>query len=430
VKDVPLPEPPPAPLDRITRPLARFLHVEATSGIVLLACTAVALLAANTGLRDAYARFWETEVRVGAGGFELAYPLWYWVNDALMAIFFFVIGLELKRELVMGELSEPRKVALPVLAAVGGAAAPALIFLGLRAGTDDARGWAVPMATDIAFVVGVLSVLGPSVPRGLKVFAMSLAIVDDLLAVLVIAAVFTETIRVGWLLGAAGGFAAVFGMQRAGVRPVGLYVIVGAGIWLCTLKSGVHPTVAGALLGLATPARAWVGTAFSREVMQAAAASEALGARAASRVEFAVRESVSPLERLEAALHPWVGFVVMPIFALANAAVPISPRAAGAPLALAVAAGLAVGKPLGILLVCAAAARAGWARLPEGVSWRVLLGGGCLCGIGFTMAIFVASLAFTGEALIEAKTGVLVGSVVSALLGAAVLRAPRRARSP
>lgn len=418
----PLPDLPPAPLDRVTRPLARFLHVEATSGIVLLVCTAVALLAANTGLRDAYARFWATEVRVGVGSFVLAYPLGYWVNDALMAVFFFVIGLEIKRELVMGELSEPRKVALPVVAALGGAAAPALVFLALRAGTEDARGWAVPMATDIAFVVGALSILGPSVPRGLKVFVMSLAIVDDLLAVLVIAAVFTETIHGTWLLGAAGGFALVFGMQRAGVRSVGVYALVGAGVWLCTLKAGIHPTVAGALLGLATPARAWIGADLSREVLQAAAAGEAFGAHGASRVGFAVRESVSPLERLETALHPWVGFVVMPVFALANAAVPISPGAVGEALPLAVAAGLVVGKPVGIALACAAAVRAGWARLPQGVSWRVLLGAGCLCGIGFTMAIFVASLAFVGESLNAAKTGVLLGSAVSALLGAAILR--------
>jgi NhaA family Na+:H+ antiporter len=207
------------------------------------------------------------------------------------------------------------------------------------------------------------------------------------------------------------------------VRRVGIYVLAGAFVWLCTLRAGVHPTVAGALLGLATPASAWLPAGLSREILAAAAAHEGLGARSVGRVAFAVRESISPLERLELALHPWVAFVVMPVFALANAAVPIAPDALGEALPLAVAAGLVLGKPLGIFAASALSVRAGWARLPDGVSWRVLLGAGCLAGIGFTMAIFVASLAFSGPVLVAAKAGVLLGSLASALLGAALLRA-------
>ncbi len=427
----PLPPLPRGPVDRLTGPIQRVLAVQAASGIVLIVCTAIALGFANSPLRDGWQRFWDLTFTIGVGDATLAYPLWYWVNDGLMAIFFFVIGLEIKRELVVGELSDRRKVALPVAAAVGGAVVPALLFTLLRAGTPDARGWAVPMATDIAFVVGCLALLGPRVPHGLKVLMLTLAIVDDLLAVLVIAFFYGGAIETGWLLGAAAALAFVVVMNRAGVRRVPLYVLVGAVAWLCTLKSGIHPTVTGALLGLLTPWKAWVDDAFARDLLaQAARAAEgdevvlpaAARKHLLSRVAAAAREAVSPLDRLEHALHGWVGFVIMPIFALANAGVALGGGAAFGPLPLAVAVGLVLGKPAGILLAAFLVTR-GPARLPDGVGWGAMLGAGCLAGIGFTMSIFVASLAFEGDALASAKTGVLLASAVAGVLGMALLRA-------
>jgi len=426
-----LPPLPQGAVDRLTAPIQRFLAVQAASGIVLIACTALALGLANSPLRAGWQAFWDLTFTVGLGDFQLAYPLWYWVNDGLMAIFFFVIGLEIKRELVLGELSDPRKVTLPVAAAVGGAAVPALIFLLLRTGTPDARGWAVPMATDIAFVVGCLALLGPRVPHGLKVLMLTLAIVDDLLAVLVIAFFYGGALQMGWLVGAAAALGLVVVMNRAGVRSVPLYVLVGAVAWLCTLKSGIHPTVTGALLGLLTPWKAWVDKASARDILALAARAvegdEGVLPAAArkdvlARVATAAREAVSPLDRLEHALHGWVGFVIMPIFALANAGVVLSGGAALGALPLAIAAGLVLGKPAGILLAAWLVTR-GPARLPDGVGWGAMLGAGCLAGIGFTMSIFVASLAFEGDALASAKSGVLLASAVAGVLGMLLLRA-------
>jgi Na+:H+ antiporter, NhaA family len=435
-----LPPLPRGAVDRMAAPVRRFLEIEAASGIVLIVCTLVALALANSPARGAWQAFWDLPLTVGVGDFALSYPLWYWVNDGLMAIFFFVIGLEIKRELALGELSEPRKVALPVAAAVGGALVPALIFTALRHGTPDARGWAVPMATDIAFVVGCLALLGPRVPHGLKILLLTLAIVDDLLAVIVIAAFYSGALDLAWLAGAAGGLALIVALNRGGVRRVGIYVLAGTFVWWCTLKSGIHPTVAGAALGLLTPWRAWVDDALSRDVLTRAAGAiqdaEAPLAPAQRRalltgVAAAAREALSPLDRLQHALHGWVGFAIMPVFALANAGVALGEGSALAPLPLAIALGLVLGKPLGILAASWLVTRGG-ARLPEGVTWRVMLGAGCLAGIGFTMSLFVASLSFDGAALASAKTGVLLGSLVASLLGLVLLRValPRRLARP
>lgn len=432
------PDLPPLPrgaVDRIAAPFRRFLKVEASSGIVLIACTVVALALANSPARGAWHAFWEREFTIGFGDFVLSYPLWYWVNDGLMTIFFFVIGLEIKRELAVGELSEPRKVVLPVAAAIGGALVPALIFTVLRHGTPDARGWAVPMATDIAFVVGCLALLGPRVPHGLKILLLTLAIVDDLLAVIVIAAFYSSALDLAWLAGAGAGLGLIVALNRGGVRQVSVYVLVGTFIWLCTLKSGIHPTVAGAALGMLTPWRAWVGDALTRDVLSRAAQAITAGQESPAqrqallaRVTEATREALSPLDRLQHALHGWVGFAIMPVFALANAGVTLGESPALAPLPLAIALALVLGKPVGILAASWLVTRVG-SRLPEGVTWRVLLGAACLGGIGFTMSLFVASLSFEGAALASAKTGVLMGSLVSALLGMTLLRLALRRRA-
>jgi NhaA family Na+:H+ antiporter len=407
---------PDSPVDRWLALVTRFLHIEAASGFVLLGCTAVALALANSPAAAAFAGVWKTPVSLSIGAFTLSGDVGHLiVNDALMTIFFFVVGLELKREMVHGELRDPRKALLPVFAALGGVAMPAAIYLALQWGEPGQRGWAIPMATDIAFVVGFLALFGKRVPFGLKILLLSLAIVDDLIAVLIIAFVFTEALSWSWLGLAAAAFGVVYAFHHIGVRSVGVYVVVGGFIWLAFLQSGVHPTVAGVLLGLMTPAHAWIGQETFADALKADA----------GRARVAVREVVPPLERLEQGLHPWVAFAVMPVFALANAGVALSPSSLGEPVALAVAAGLAVGKPTGVMAMCLFAVHSKISRLPDGVTWGMLTGGACLAGIGFTMALFLNSLAFPSAAFPESeqagKIGTLAGSLTSGALGAVVL---------
>jgi NhaA family Na+:H+ antiporter len=292
------------------------------------------------------------------------------------------------------------------------------------------------MATDIAFVVGAMALLGSRVPHGLKILILSLAIVDDLLAVVVIAFFYTESIHVTWLAAAALGFGILLLLGRVGVRSVAVYVFVGAAIWLATLKSGVHPTISGVLLGFLTPAKAWIGRTSLVEILDAVGrrlrserdAETELTRKALGDLIVASRESVSPLERLELALHPWVGFVIMPVFALANAGIAVSVSSLLDSTALAVAASLAIGKPLGIVVASWLVVQLGWSSLPDRVSWPAMVGTGALGGIGFTMSLFIASLGLEGELLLAAKGGILLGSAVSAVAGFAVLAGalPRR----
>ncbi|MEX2141641.1 MAG: Na+/H+ antiporter NhaA [Pirellulales bacterium] len=421
---------PKTPVQRLVRPFVRFLHIESASGMVLLVCTAVALFLANSPWAAAYDEFWHIHLSIVVGSWELNESLAHWVNDALMTIFFFVVGLEIKRELVDGELREPKKAALPIMAALGGMIAPAAIYLSFQFGEAGESGWGIPMATDIAFVVGFLALLGKRAPLGLKILLLALAIADDIGAVLVIAVFYSSEIALLPLACAAIGFTLIYFCNRIGVRTVTVYVILGAGIWLGFFYSGVHPTVAGVILGLMTPGSAWLGQTALREVI-ADAIDRLDGVRdrphAAERTKLVgeltstAQESVSPLERLEIALHPWVAFAIMPLFALANAGVQIDPSAFGQPVALAVAAGLILGKPLGIVTFSWLAVRAGWASLPAGVNWLVMVGAGCLAGIGFTMSLFIAALALNGELLDAGKIGILAGSAVSAVAGMGLL---------
>lgn len=434
----PAPSLPVAPVDRWLAPVTRFLHIEAASGVVLIACTAVALALANSPMAEWSASLWTTPVSLSIGAFTLSGDIGHLiVNDGLMTIFFFVVGLEVKREMAHGEFRDLRKALLPVFAALGGVVMPAAIYLVLQWGEPGQRGWAIPMATDIAFVVGFLALFGKRVPFGLKILLLSLAIVDDLVAVLIIAFVFTDALAWNWLGVAAGAFGIVYVFHRIGVRSIGVYVVVGALIWLAFLQSGVHPTVAGVLLGLLTPAHAWVGQRTFADVLKATwqrASREESDPRSApadvERAQFAAREAVSPLQRLEDGLHPWVAFGIMPVFALANAGVVLSPSSLGEPVAIAVAAGLAIGKPIGIMVLCLLAVRSRVTSLPEGVTWGMLAGGACLAGIGFTMALFLNALAFpvadfpANEA--AGKIGTLAGSLVSVVLGAVVLSSALR----
>jgi NhaA family Na+:H+ antiporter len=396
---------------------------------VLLVCTALALAAANSRFAEAWHAFFHLPVALRVGGLSLDWTLHHWINDALMAVFFFVVGLEIKREFAAGELSDPKKAALPIAAALGGMVVPAAIYLWLQLGRAGERGWGIPMATDIAFVVGCMALLGPRVPHGLKILILALAIVDDIGAIVVIALGYSAGIEPGPLAAAALGFGLCALLDRVGVRAVGAYLAIGAGIWLAFVLSGLHPTVAGVLLGLLTPASAFVapdrfGAALARaarELRERASLPEEERRELARALESAARESVSPLERLEGALHPWVAFGIMPLFALANAGVRIEASELLHPVGVAVAAGLVLGKPIGILLASALFVKLGLARLPAGVGWPALAGGGCLAGIGFTMALFIAGLALEGELLDAAKIGILGGSLVSVLLGALLL---------
>jgi NhaA family Na+:H+ antiporter len=418
---------------RLFKPLESFLKIQASSGILLLAAAIVALAWANSPWKESYHALWHTPLRVGIAGFTFDRELHFWINDVLMVIFFFVVGLEIRRELHAGELSELKRASLPVAAAVGGMIAPAAIYTMLNFGTPAARGWGVPMATDIAFAVGVLALLGPRVPAALRVLLLALAIIDDIGAILVIAVFYSSGVQFSGLALAAGGVLGVILLQRFGTRHPMLYVIPGVVVWMGMLLAGVHPTIAGVVLGLLTPARSWFGEeGFMQEARAALEEFSSHEHRTSlhahdlmqplQRLELAAREAVPPVVRLEVMLNPWVAFGIMPLFALANAGVTLEGLDFAAPgalsIGLGVAIGLVVGKPLGIVGFSLLAARLGLSTLPRGVDWRGLMVVGMVGGIGFTMAIFIAHLAsHNAEALGVAKLGVLIGSVVSGVIG-------------
>jgi Na+:H+ antiporter, NhaA family len=374
-----------------TRPLERFLQLQAASGVVLMLAAAVALAWANSPWVSSYAGLWHTPIGVRVGDFVFERPLEWVVNDGLMALFFFVVGLELRREVHCGELSEWRRAALPAAAALGGMLAPAAIYLILAGAPETRSGWGVPMATDIAFALGILALLGKRVPPALRVLLLALAVIDDLGAIVVIALFYSSGVNAMGLLVAAAALSCVVVLQRFGVRSKLAYAPVALVAWAATYAAGVHPTIAGVAVGLLTPVRAW------RE-----------------------EEDESPAERLIHALHPWVAFGIMPVFALANAGVTLggagSSAAASATLT-AVAAGLVVGKPLGVLLACWLALQLRVSRLPSGITWRHLAVLGLVAGVGFTMALFVAQLAFVdAQLLAAAKLGILIASAVAGVL--------------
>jgi NhaA family Na+:H+ antiporter len=424
------------PVDRLLAPFRDFQAREASGGLVLMAAALVALIWANSPVADAYEALWSTTVTVGAGDFVLAKSLHLWINDGLMAIFFLVVGLEIKREVVVGELASPRRAALPIAAALGGALLPAILFLLVAGGDAEAgRGWGVAMATDIAFALGVLALLGSRVPIGLKIFLTALAIVDDLLAVLVIAVFYSADLSLV-ALGAAGVvLAALVLANRLGIRRPIVYALLGVALWVAVLQSGIHATVAGVLLAMTIPART---TIDPRAFLERARGFLADFGRqvgdepddehhaALWELEDLTESAQAPMLRMEHALHPWVAYLIVPLFALSNAGVPIGgdlAATASEPVVLAVLLGLVIGKQIGITLAAWLVVRAGLAALPEGVTWRHIYGAAWLGGIGFTMSLFVAELAFgDGQALDLAKVGILVASVVAGVGGYLLLR--------
>jgi NhaA family Na+:H+ antiporter len=423
---------------RFVRPLVRFTEIEAASGIVLLAAAAIALIWANSPWSASYFQILDTQLTIEFGGFHLDETLLDLINDGLMAIFFFVVGLEIKRELVIGELRDRRAAALPVMAALGGMIVPALIYLAFNydAGAEVVRGWGIPMATDIAFAVGILALLGSRVPTGAKLFLLTLAIADDIGAIVVIAVFYTDELDMIYLLLAVGGLALVRIASLAGVRSLAFYVPLGVVVWFLTLESGVHATLAGVALGFLTPAQPmYPADEFDRRarsildayplepdstVAREHADHEALLLRDISA------EAVAPLSRIEYRLEVWSSFVVIPIFALANAGIDFRgvdiAEAVTSTIALGVAVGLVVGKTVGISLFSLVAVRVGLGRLPEGPGWTHIVGLGAVGGVGFTVALFVASLAFDHPELNDlAKVGIFMGSLVAGGVGALIL---------
>lgn len=375
----------------LRRPLERFLQIEAASGVVLLACAAAALLWANSPWAAQYHGLWQHEVGLGIGPWHATRSLAWWVNDVLMVLFFFVAGLEIRREVHEGELSQWRRAALPLVAALGGMVAPACVYLAMQPPAAAHSGWGVPMATDIAFALGVLALLGKRVPPALRVLLLALAVIDDLGAIVVIAVWYSAPLQGAGVAVALAALVGLWTLRRWGVRHKAAYVATGAVLWAGIYTTGVHPTLAGVILGLLTP------------------------------VQRSHDETPSVAEDLITRLHPWVAWLVMPVFALANAGVTLPsgmPDPSGLRVSIAVALGLLAGKPLGILTACAVALRLRLAVLPAGLDMRQLLVLGTVAGIGFTMSLFVAQLAFGDAALLDAaKLGIVAGSGLSALCG-------------
>jgi NhaA family Na+:H+ antiporter len=418
------------------RPLERFLSIEAASGILLLVAAAVALVWANSPWSESYAQLWHTPLGIRIGTFTFDRSLEWCVNDGLMVIFFFVVGMEIRRELHHGELSELRRAALPAAAALGGMLAPAALYLVVAGAPSTRSGWGVPMATDIAFAVGILTLLGKRVPAALRVLLLALAVIDDLGAIVVIAVFYSSGIDLAGLLVAALGLGGVGVMQRLGVRAKLAYVAPSLVAWAGIYAAGIHPTIAGVIIGLVTPVRAWLGPdGFLVDVRKeldhlqeasAASLSSHELAETLRHVDVARREAMSPAESLIETLHPWVAYGIMPIFALANAGVVISGGAldgASWSVVAAVALGLVVGKPAGVLLASWLTLRLGIGTLPKGMTLRHLVVLGVVAGVGFTMALFIAQLAFTDPRLLAAaKLGVLAASGGAAILGLALGR--------
>lgn len=433
-----------SPVERwVANPMKRFLGNSTTSGILLFASAAIAMILSNSPWKDAYHHIWEIPVSVGFGSAELSKSLHHWINDGLMAIFFFVVGLELKREIVAGELRHPRNAILPVAAALGGMAVPAIVYTLFNHGGEGASGWGIPMATDIAFALGVLYLLGDRVPLSLKVFLTALAITDDLGAVLIIAFFYTSDIHIESLLAGAAFLTMLIVANRTGVRHPVFYGMFGiGGLWVAFLMSGVHATIAAVLAAFTIPATVKVSdiTYITRlgELKEAFRKAKTNNVPTVSSEQLHVIEEVrtlskkalTPLQQLEHAMHPLVAFVIMPVFALANAGVTLSgdvmARLTGH-VALGVFAGLLIGKLIGVVGVSWLLIRLRVAPMPEGMNMKLLTGAGVLAGIGFTMSLFIADLAFEDPSvMMQAKLGILCASVIASVAGYLIVRSGMR----
>ncbi len=426
--------------------MQEFIHHSTSGGIILIGTIVLALILANSPLADSYHAILDMKIGLSIGSMSLNHDLHHWINDGLMAIFFFLVGLEIKREVLVGELSNLRSALLPISVALGGAVIPAAIYVLINWGGSGVQGWAIPMATDIAIALGVLALLGKRVPAILTIFLTAVAIADDLMAILVIALFYTASINALALGVGAGLLALLVFCNRMGIRNILIYSIVGIGVWLAFEQSGIHATIAGVLVAWTIPARTRINPgAFLSEVRATLNAFESSNLEPVrmltdERQQTAIRAikdrcelAQAPLQQIEHKLHPWVAFGILPIFALANAGIPLSFGAiegAVIPAMLGIGLGLVLGKPLGFLLVAWIMIRGGWATLPAGVTWRHLIGLGMIAGIGFTMSLFIAALSFTDPVLLEAtKLSIVGASVVAGIGGYIILRYARAERA-
>lgn len=409
---------------RVGRPLQSFLAVEAAGGILLVLATVVALVWANSPWSASYETIFHSHLVIQLGSFSYDESLVHVINDGLMALFFFVVGLEIKREWVAGELRDRRAAVLPAVAALGGMVVPALIYVAVNTSGTASDGWGIPMATDIAFALGVVAVLGRRVPTPLKVFLLTLAIVDDIGAILVIAVFYTSDLEWPWLVAALGAVLAVVACRQMKVRYHAVYIALGVSMWFFVLESGVHATIAGVVMGLLTPAAPSLTPEGTQSLVDELEGRDDLTAADVHRVSILISEASPLTERLEYLLHPWTSYLIVPLFALANAGIPLTRDGLTNPSSVTVGVilGLLVGKTVGISLFSWLAIRLKVGHLPDGVRFPQLAGVAVLAGIGFTVSLFVSSLAFPfGTELRDAKVGILVASVVAALLGSAVL---------
>lgn len=422
----------------VLSPFERFLKRQSSGGILLLIASVIAILWSNSSYADVYFDIWDKELTLGLGSFRVSEPLILWVNDGLMALFFFVVGLEIKREVMAGELSTIKDMVMPLTAAIGGMVVPAIIFVLVEGNTEMTKGWGIPMATDIAFSLGILSLLGSKVPLGLKVFLTALAIVDDIGAILIIAFFYSNDIQWVYLQVAAGLLLLLFIFNYFNLRMVALYIFIGLFVWFCFLKSGVHPTVAGVLVALTIPARRKIKMQeFIEQIKyslikfknaQWPDSKVLLGKEqisAVDRIAESVKKVQSPVQRLENSLSNFTTNLVMPIFALANASIVIVGNEFNLlnRVTLGVGLGLLLGKAAGVSLFSWLSVRSGWGQLPAGVSWTQIVGVGFLAGIGFTMSLFITNLAYTDAEMINAsKIGIVIGSIVAGMIGFVILK--------
>jgi len=429
---------PPNKILRVIRPFNEFMQFEAAGGIVLLLCVIIAIIITNSPVGYSFLSIWDTYVGISIGPYSLTKPLVFWINDLLMAVFFFLIGLEIKREVLIGELSVPRVALAPVIAAIGGMLIPAVLFLFLNPpGSQGSQAWAIPIATDIAVALGILSVFGSKVPTSLKIFLTTLAITDDIGGVIVIALFYTsEIFIIPLLIGSILLFVMIL-INRLGIRRLLVYAVIGVLVWLQFLVSGIHPTIAGILIALAIPATTKIdftefvsiSTGLVRRIQDTSPDGvENIDSKkfqeTSETLRLACRDVETPLQLAEHVLAKWVAFVIIPIFALANAGIAIFELSINEilnPVSLGVIAGLTIGKPLGILSFMWVSIKLGIAELPENVNWETMIGIGFLAGIGFTISIFISSLALTGNALAGGKVAILIASFISGLIGVSVL---------
>ncbi|CZG33884.1 TPA: Na+/H+ antiporter NhaA [Legionella pneumophila] len=409
----------------VSKPLDRFIRIETSTAILLLLSTFVALIMANSPWSKSFLSIWDITLGIHLGSFEFSRSIHGWINDGLMTLFFFFVSLELKREFVFGELRKPQMAALPIIAAVGGMLVPALFYLFLQYNEAGQNGWGTVMATDTAFVIGCLALFGKLIPQSLRIFMLSLAIIDDIGAILVVAIGYSDGISWTALVISAIGFILVYLMRKLGIRSITIFFFIGSLIWVSVDASGIHPTITGVILGLMTPTGAWVNDKRLNEILNHMVyfnpgkhwSGDTEDRKALHIAEVAVRETLSPVERLEFLLHPWIGYLIMPLFALANAGVLINFSDFTNEVTIAVFLGFILGKPIGVFIFSFIADFLGLAKRPSDLNWILLACGSILTGIGFTMAIFIANLAFNENLINSARLGIMLASIFCALTG-------------